>query len=92
MMLLCGGRPLMAVDSGGVEENGGAENPPVCPTAPGAPGWGWCSPTVPRAPTLGPPPTEPMAPPAPDEPAAVQKTLATICDGVMPTTGTLALG
>lgn len=44
-------------------------------------------------PTLGPPPVEPMAPPpAPDDPVAVQKTLATICDGVMPTTGTLALG
>lgn len=32
-MLLCGGRPLMAVDNGGVEENGGVENPPL-----GAPG------------------------------------------------------
>lgn len=30
MMLLCGGRPLMAFDNGGVEEN-----PPVFPTAPG---------------------------------------------------------
>lgn len=37
-MLLCGGRPLMAVDNGGVEENGGVENPPVFPTALGAPG------------------------------------------------------
>lgn len=36
-MLLCGGRPLMAVDNGGVEENGGVENP-VFPTALGAPG------------------------------------------------------
>lgn len=82
----------MAVDNGGVEENGGVENPPVFPTALGGPGWEWCCPTVPRVPTLGPPPAEPKAPPAPDEPVAVQKTLATICDGVMPTTGTLALG
>lgn len=33
----------------------------------------------------------PIAAPPP-VPAAVQNTLATICDGVMPTTGTLALG
>lgn len=78
----------MAVD-GGVEMNCGVENPPVFPTAPG---WEWCCPTVPRVPTLGPTPAEPMAPPAPEEPVAVQNTLATICDGVMPTTGTLALG
>lgn len=67
----------MAVDNGGVEENDGGVNPPVFPTAP-------------RVPTLGPTPPEPMPPP--DEPVAVQKTLATICEGVMPTTGTLALG
>lgn len=46
---------------------------------------GWC---CPRVPTLGPAPAEPTA-----LPAAVQKTLATICEGVMPTTGTTpALG
>lgn len=27
--LLCGGRPFIAVDNGGVEENVGAENPPL---------------------------------------------------------------
>lgn len=81
----------MAVGNGWVEENSGVENPPVCPTALGAPAKEWW-PTVPSAPTLAPPPTEPMAPPPADEPVAVQKTLATICDGVMPTTGTLALG
>lgn len=41
-------------------------------------------------PVLGPIPT-PIADPPP-VPAAVQNALATICDGVMPTTGTLALG
>lgn len=82
----------MDVDSGGVEENGGVENPPVCPTAQGAPEKVWCGPTAPSDPTLCPPVAEPIALPVPDEPVAVQKTLATICDGVMPTTGTLALG
>lgn len=91
-MLLWGGRPLIAADSGGVEENGGVENPPALPTPLGAPGWEWCCPAVPMVATLGPAPAEPMAAPAPDEPVAVQKTLATICEGVMPTTGTLALG
>lgn len=37
-MLLWGGRPLIAVDSGGVEENGGVENPPAFPTPLDAPG------------------------------------------------------
>lgn len=77
----CDGRPLTADRVG---------NPPALPTALGR-GWGWCC--CPRVPTLGPAPAEPMTPPAPDEPAAVQKTLATICEGVMPTTGTTpALG
>lgn len=38
------------------------------------------------APVLG-----PIAPP-PEEPVALQKTFATICEGVIPTTGMLALG
>ena len=38
MALLCGGRPLMVVDNGGVEEKCCVENPAVGPTAPGAPG------------------------------------------------------
>lgn len=42
------------------------------------------------APAFGPIPTPIAAPPP--VPAAVQNTFATICDGVMPTTGTLALG
>lgn len=41
-------------------------------------------------PVLGPIPT-PIATPLP-VPAALQNTFATICEGVMPTTGTLALG
>lgn len=83
----------MAADDGGVEENGGVEKPPACPRAAGTPGieW-WGAPTGPSPPTLGTPPAEPMAPAVLDEPVAVQKTLATICEGVMPTTGTLALG
>lgn len=44
----------------------------------------------PSVPVLGPIPT-PIVPP-PVEPVALQKTFATICEGVMPTTGTLALG
>lgn len=82
----------MAVDRGGVELNVAVEYPALCPTVPGAPGYEWCCPTVPSAPTLDPPTVNPMAAPVPDDPVAVQKTLATICDGVMPTTGTLALG
>lgn len=35
---------------------------------------------------------DPIAAPKPDEVLAVQKTLATICEGVIPTMGTLALG
>lgn len=45
----------------------------------------------PSIPVFGPIPI-PIATPPPPVPAAVQNTLATICDGVMPTTGTLALG
>lgn len=44
----------------------------------------------PSVPVLGPIPT-PIVP-APVEPVALQKTFATICEGVIPTTGMLALG
>lgn len=47
---------------------------------------------MPKGPTLDPPAAEPKVGPVPDELVAVQKALATICDGVMPTTGTLELG
>jgi len=71
----------------------GGEKPLACPIAPDAPANEWWWPTAPRAPALGPPPPPPIDPMVPpDDPAAVQKTLATIWDGVMPTTGTLALG
>lgn len=59
---------------------------PLTPDRAGNPAvLGWC---CPRVPTLGPAPAEPTV-----LPAAVQNTLATICEGVMPTTGTTpALG
>lgn len=54
--------------------------------------WWWCPPLS-MVPVLGPvPPPMPIEAPLPADPAAVQNTLATIWDGVMPTTGALALG
>lgn len=38
MVLLCSARPLMAVDKGGVDENGGVEKPAEWPTALGGTG------------------------------------------------------